>query len=152
MKAVSKTTCLLLLALLFPLAACATYDKGPWGTRYDPAPHNYNKAPKPSISLGQVTNHIGYGDPRQVRFNVWLKRPVSQQVRLAVGDVLMRSGFDLGGGPVRLDVQVQALGFGQGAWGWSTTTLTFIMTRISDASLIFSKTYSTNRALYTHHL
>lgn len=145
MKAVSKIFPWLILLLLALTSACTTYDKGAWGVPHTPVPYNYGTAAPPRISLGRVTNHIGYGDPRQVRFNVWLKRPVTQQVRLAVNDVLMHSGFKLGGGPLRLDVQVQALGFGQGPWGWSTTTLTFIMTSISDGSLMFSKTYTNNR-------
>lgn len=145
MKAVSKTSCLLILAILLCAPACVTYDQGPWGPRHQPAPYNYGTAAPPQVALGRVSNNIGYGDPRQVRFNVWLQRPVTQQVKLAVGDVLRHNGFNLNGGHLRLDVQVQALGFGKGPWGWSTTTLTFIMTRISDGSLMFSKTYSTNR-------
>jgi hypothetical protein len=81
---------ILFIILLLTIAGCATH-----GLNYVPTDRRAF-ARGTIITVGQFENRLGFSDPRQIRFNVYLDQPAQKAVRDAVISELQKAGFQIG--------------------------------------------------------
>jgi hypothetical protein len=86
----------MLRVLLITFCCCLVSGCPPLQSTYLPTDRKQFVSGR-SVIVGDFENHLGFSDPRRVRFNILWQRPVTDIVREAVGEELQKSGFVLGG-------------------------------------------------------
>jgi hypothetical protein len=122
------------LMLLF-LSGCATtpFVYKPKGTLY-PIGKGL------TIEVGKVQSNLGFDDPKKIRFNVDLDRPVVDAVREALTLELREAGFDVGPGGLVVSVAIDSKSPGNEGLFYGALW-TFRVFRASDDSLLYAKQY-----------
>jgi len=87
-----------------------------------------------TLQIDQVHNNQGLDDPKKVRFNVELDRPVSEAVREALALELQQAGFRIGPSDLLLSVTIEGAIHDGSYW-------TFSIRKASDQTLLFSRKY-----------
>lgn len=123
------------LMLLF-LSGCATtpFVYKPKGTLY-PIGKGL------TIEVGQIQNNLGFADPKKIRLNVELDRPLVDAVREALTAELQEAGFNVAPGGLVIAVIIDTKSPGdEGIFFGSQWT--FRVTQPSDGSVLFAQQYA----------
>ena len=93
-----------LALLVFLVAGCATTEF----TDYSPKGTLYPIGKGPPVQLGEIQNNLGLGDPKKIRYNVTLDRPLVEAVREAFTSELQAAGFAIGPGNFVVSVAINS--------------------------------------------
>lgn len=117
------------MAALLPLGSgCATlrFD-------YEPEVAGVVKD-RGGVSVGEVRNALGFGNPNRVRENVLLDRPVGPAVREALIAELKQAGFQIGESARRVSAVMENAGFDRGSM-----KILFDITALSSGKTLYQK-------------
>jgi len=123
-----KTIMILIIGIL-TIAGCATH-----GLNYVPTDRRAF-ARGTIISVGQFENRLGFSDPRQIRFNVYLDQPAQKAVRDAVISELQKAGFRISENDTVLSGVIHTLCTG----AFNATEITFRINKLPDENILYEK-------------
>lgn len=122
-------TIMILVIVILTIAGCATH-----GLNYVPTDRRAF-ARGTILSVGQFENRLGFSDPRQIRFNVYLDQPVQKAVRDAVISELQKAGFRIGESDTVLSGVIHTLCTG----AFNATEITFRIKKLPNENILYEK-------------
>lgn len=128
-----------LALLVFVTAGCATTP-----FVYTPTGAGIPIGKGLTLQVGKIQNNLGFDDPKKIRFNVELDRPVADAVREALIGELQESGFTIGPSDLIVSVVIDSNSPG-GSGLFLESYWTFRVHQESDGKLFFSRKYTQKR-------